>query len=53
MSEHAWVQRFGLTCCKRCGIVRRRDGTNKPCSGPVRVELRQNRITRDEPPELP
>lgn len=42
--DHAWFQRFGLTCCKLCGIVKRRDGANKPCPGPVRVELRQSRI---------
>lgn len=44
MSEsHDWFRRFGLTCCKRCGFVKRADGGNKPCPGPVRVGLR-NRI---------
>lgn len=38
--EHAWFKRFGLICCKKCGIVQRADGKNKPCRGPVRVGLR-------------
>lgn len=42
--KHHWFKRFGLTCCKHCGIVRRADGLNKPCRGKVRVELRENRI---------
>jgi hypothetical protein len=51
--EHLWTHRFGLTCCKRCGIVRRRDRTNKPCPGPVRVGLR-DRVGGDRfaPPAL-
>jgi hypothetical protein len=44
MSEHVWFERFGLCCCKACGLVRRRDGTSNPCKGPVRVGLR-NRLT--------
>lgn len=35
--EHEWFERFGLTCCKRCGIVKRRDGQNKPCKGPMQL----------------
>jgi hypothetical protein len=38
--KHSWFQRFGLTCCKLCGIVRRADGNNSRCPGPVRVGLR-------------
>jgi len=34
---HEWFERYGLTCCKVCGIVRRADGQNKPCKGPVSV----------------
>lgn len=45
-ARHLWFERFGLTCCKRCGIVRRRVGLNKPCPGPVRIGLR-NRIGAD------
>jgi len=41
---HHWFKRFGLICCKHCGIVKRADGTNKPCPGKIRVELRDNRI---------
>lgn len=40
---HYWTWRFGLQCCKHCGIVRRRDENNKPCPGKVRVALRENR----------
>jgi hypothetical protein len=33
-SEHDWFEfRPRLTCCRKCGIVRRADGTNKPCKG--------------------
>ena len=45
---HHWIKRFGLPCCKLCGIVRRADGKNKPCPGPVRGELRSNRIRTGE-----
>lgn len=38
--QHFWHERFGLTCCKKCGMVRRADDKNKPCRGPVRVGLR-------------
>lgn len=40
-ATHEW-QPFmdGLLACKLCGIVRRRDGKNKPCRGRVRVALR-------------
>lgn len=40
MADHHWIERFGLTCCRVCGFVRRADGKNKPCRGPVYVELR-------------
>jgi hypothetical protein len=43
--EHDWIERFGLNCCRKCGIVQRADGLNNPCPGPIRVELRQNRIS--------
>lgn len=38
--EHYWMMFNNLPCCAHCGIVRRRDGKNKPCRGKVRVELR-------------
>lgn len=41
---HNWFRRFGLTCCKSCGVVKRADGLNNQCPGKVRVELRENRI---------
>jgi hypothetical protein len=30
-----------LHCCKRCGVVRNRDGQNRPCIGRAKVELRE------------
>lgn len=41
--DHIWAQQFGLTCCLRCGIVKRADGKNKPCPGIVHVELRDTK----------
>lgn len=41
MSDHNWWQWNGLTCCKTCGIVQRRDGKNRPCKGPTKVEVRR------------
>jgi len=37
---HLWHERFLLTCCKRCGVVKRRDGPNKPCPGFVPIAMR-------------
>lgn len=37
MGDHVWSQHFGLTCCDICGIVKRADGNNKPCRGPMRL----------------
>lgn len=34
---HHWVERFNLTCCRDCGIVRRADDKNSQCKGVVRV----------------
>jgi len=38
------VAKLGLKhdgkCCLDCGIMRRVDGQNKPCKGPVKLELR-------------
>ena len=33
MSEHAWKDYRGTPACSLCGVVRRADGRNKPCSG--------------------
>ena len=50
---HAWFERFGLTCCKKCGIVRRADGQNSPCPGSVRIGLRTRLADRFDPnPQL-
>lgn len=48
--EHGHVfvsmEKIGLTmkgqCCLVCGILRRRDGSNKPCKGAVTVEFRHD-----------
>ena len=44
---HDWWQWSGLTCCKKCGIVRRADGGNaaNPCPGVVKVALRRTEET--------
>lgn len=33
MSEHAWKDYRGTPACSLCGVVRRADDRNKPCSG--------------------
>lgn len=38
--EHVWFQYHALTCCRVCGLVKRRNGLNNPCKGPTRIELR-------------
>lgn len=35
--SHVWWTWNGLECCKVCGIVKRRDGKNRPCRGQVKV----------------
>ena len=35
--EHEWIERFNLTCCAICGIVRRAGDKNKLCKGPMRL----------------
>jgi len=37
VAAHEWHERFGLTCCRVCGIVQRADGKNKPCKGPMKL----------------
>jgi hypothetical protein len=39
---HDWfVPDFiGYECCRKCGIVRRKDRKNKPCRGVVKIDLR-------------
>jgi hypothetical protein len=37
---HSWTDYKGLPVCGICGIVKRAEGTNKPCKGPVFVEPR-------------
>lgn len=44
VETHVWHDRFDLTCCKACGIVRRADRQNKPCRGVVKVALRATAI---------
>jgi hypothetical protein len=39
---------FDWTASSLCGIVRRRDGLNKPCPGRVRVTLRGSAEARKE-----
>ncbi len=44
---HDWHDRFGLTCCRVCGFVRRGDGTSSSCRGPVRLVLRDSAGPQD------
>ncbi len=39
---HDWfVPKFiGYECCRKCGMVKRTDGKNKPCRGRVVLSLR-------------
>jgi len=48
VEDHDWFSRFGLVVCKRCGLVQRADGKNRPCPGPVRVALRSATIEPKE-----
>ena len=37
--EHEWREMMdGLPRCALCGVARRRDGSNKPCRGKVRLK---------------
>jgi hypothetical protein len=40
-SPHDWVQLdrevYPWPFCRVCGVVKRRDGLNKPCKGPTRL----------------
>lgn len=41
--QHLWMQRpekDNWPWCLVCGLVKRRDGKNKPCKGPTRIALR-------------
>lgn len=38
---HRWIEFLRLTCCASCGNVRRADGLNAPCKGPVHVILKE------------
>ena len=44
IGAHDWFipENIGYECCRACGIVKRRDGGNKPCRGTVRITLRDN-----------
>lgn len=38
---HDWFEWRNMTCCRRCGIVRRADGKNSRCRGHVKIGLRK------------
>jgi hypothetical protein len=39
--QHDWFQYMDhMVCCRQCGMVRCRDGKNKPCKGAAKVTLR-------------
>jgi hypothetical protein len=37
---HDWSDYMGRCCCRQCGMVRRRDGKNKPCKGAAKISRR-------------
>ncbi len=37
-----------LITCRLCGVIKQPDGENRPCPGKVRVELRDNRIAKQD-----
>lgn len=37
--EHEWIEKWNLTVCKRCLMVKRADGKNAPCKGSARLRL--------------
>lgn len=47
--SHDWHDYKGLTCCRVCGIVQRRDGQNKPCRGRVKISLRDSPASPPQP----
>ena len=48
--EHDWfywkTDRF--RCCRKCGVIERKDGKNKPCKGKCKIVLRDERLTKQE-----
>lgn len=43
-----WVFKSGsMVCCNICGKVRRADNLNKPCKGPVKIELRVEQLKQE------
>lgn len=43
IGAHDWFTPnfIGYECCRACGIIKRADGKNKPCKGPVGVRPRR------------
>lgn len=37
---HDWTKRDQWTVCKKCGIIKRKDGKNKQCRGIVKITTR-------------
>jgi hypothetical protein len=44
--QHEWIEKFNLTICKECLVVKRADGNNKPCKGAAKLGLRDDVVTR-------
>ena len=36
-----WFMNGTVSFCRVCGFVKRRDGQDKPCKGPVKLTLRK------------
>ena len=47
--EHEWFTygRLNWECCRVCGVVRRKDGKNSRCRGPVSVGPRNAESPHD------
>lgn len=41
-STHKWIEKFDMTICERCLIVRRADGRHFACQGPAKMSLRDS-----------
>lgn len=53
MSQHEWVEpkpesRIEWPYCRLCGVVRRADGQNRECRGPVPVTTRDQAALHDD-----
>ena len=55
IGQHDWFtpKFIGYPCCRKCGIVKRADGKNKPCRGRVVLSLRDEYTEAAPTPKEP